>query len=330
LQEIVVTLLLAAHLLAMNVASAGPLVGTWLLWRVDRDAGTGAGSSSRILWLSLRLLIVGSLLGGCLLLLPNASLRAALGRFPAEAYWFAGLELIFSAGCILALIIGGAWFAERRRLAAVIALLSATNLLYHFPPLMAVLGELAADPRWAADEQIDRAALLRLWARPEILALWAHFVLASLAVAPIAALWPSPRRDSEARLNDSPAIVRRLGAWALAATLLQIPVGLWLLAASDAAARDSMLGENLWASACFAGGVLAALWLLQTLTAIVLGDKRSAVRRAGLLLVLVTTLMSATLRASRAPSIEKAPRDHATAPSPSTSQTPLASVGVEA
>jgi hypothetical protein len=298
-------LLLAAHLLAMNVASAGPLVGTWLLWRHDdSQAGGKDHTSGRVFRLSLASLVVGSLLGGCLLLAPNESLRAALRRFPADAYWFAGIELLFSAGCILALIMGGAWIAKRRRLAAVIALLSATNLLYHFPPLMAVIGELAADPRWAADEQINRAALLRLWARPEILALWAHFVLASLAVAPIAALWP-PRHDAQTASIQSQQVVRRLGAWALAATVLQIPVGLWLLATSDAAARDSMLGENLFASACFSGGVLAALWLLQTLTAIVLGDEGNAVRRAGLLLVVVTTLMSSTLRASRTPSIEK-------------------------
>jgi len=295
----VTTLVLAAHLLAMNVASAGPLVAAWLLWQ-DRGSGqVGAPWSVRLCRLSLAMLVVGSALGAGLLLLPNPAVRGVLARFPADAYWFAGLELVFSAACMLALIVGRDWFAKRRWLAAAVALASATNLLYHFPPLMAVIGELAADPRWASAEVLDRPALLQLWRRPEILSLWIHFVLASLAVAPIAALWQRARRDKELDDPNAEPIVRRLGAWALGATLLQLPVGLWLLAAADDSVRESMMGRDAAASLFFAGGLVAAMGLVQALVGIALGEGPRGVQRAGWLLVLVTVLMSATLRTSR-------------------------------
>jgi hypothetical protein len=313
--DFVITLLLAAHLLAMNVASAGPLVGVWL---ARRPEGVGLPSGHGLMWLSLAALVAGSLLGGALLLFPHPALRAALTRFPASEYGFAGLELVFSAGCMVALIVNDQAIGKRRFIAWGLALLSATNLLYHFPPLMAVIGELAANPAWATAEQIDRAVLLRLWRRPEVLALWVHFVLASMAVAPIAALM-CLKRQSQDKHAAAGAITRRLGAWALAATALQIPAGLWLLSTNTNAARDSMLGSDVTASVCFAGGVLAALWLLQTLVTVALGDEVAAAHRAGLLVVLVTVLMTGTLRTSRSADTERAsradpirePRDHA-------------------
>jgi hypothetical protein len=321
-QELAITLLLAAHLLAMNVASAGPLIAVWLMGR--RRAGEDGGLllGRRVLGLSLTALITGSLIGGALILAPNPSLRAALARFPEDAYWFAGIELLFSAVCI-GLLMAGDWASRRPRLAFCVALLGASNLLYHFPPLMAVIGELTANPRWATEERIDRDALLSLWVRPEILSLWLHFTLASFAVAAVAALRPwSPSTSEDARPMD-PDIVQRLSAWALGATVLQIPVGLWLLTSTAAEARESMMGSNLLASACFAGGVLAALWLLQTLLTMALGE-RGGVRRAGLLLVLVTVLMSATLRTSRTAKPVHAPRDNADATTINSQAAPLA------
>jgi len=321
-QEFATTLLLAAHLLAMNIASAGPLVGAWLMGRRGPGEESGRELGRCVVRLSLAALVVGSFIGGGLILAPNPPLRAALARFPEDAYWFAGLELLFSAACIGALMVGD-WASRFKRLAFGVALLSSTNLLYHFPPLMAVIGELTANPRWATDELIDRAALLRLWVRPEILSLWLHFALASLAVASIAALRPWSRRVSNDASPMDPAVVQRLGVWALAATALQIPVGLWLLTSTAAEARESMMGSNALASACFAGGVLAALWLLQTLLALALGDDGGAVRRAGWLLVVVTVLMSATLRTSRTAAPVHAPRDNAHATPVSSQQRQL-------
>jgi hypothetical protein len=289
------TLLLAVHLLAMNVASAGPLVGAWLAWRGEQDSA----HSRRVFRTSLYALLVGSLLGGSLLVWPSDGLREALGRFPADAYWFGALELLFSTACMAVLAFGGTPIVRRSWLVGGLAVASATNLLYHFPPLMAVLGELAADPAWAKADVIDRAALLQLWARPEVISLWAHFVFASIAVSCVATMLPTRSSSLEEREEPASRVDRRLGAVALVVSALQIPVGLWLLGTTGVGERDLILGGGLIATLCFGGGVLAALWLLQTLLAVTLGEGRSAVLRSAALLVAVTVLMTATLRATR-------------------------------
>jgi hypothetical protein len=306
--SILITILLSAHLLAMNVASAGPLAGATLAWRGQRK------SAARVFRLSLWCLAVGALLGALIVAWPTEGLRSALRRFPAEAYWFAGLELLFSAACMAALIVIVHRPARRPWLIAVLAIVTAMNLLYHFPPLMTVVGELAADPSWAREEVIDRDALLKLWLRPEVLALWTHFGLASLAVACVAAMWPPKKPKGEMTGSPTDSSTRRLAAIALAATGLQIPVGLWLLSTTGAREREAILGSDPIASLCFAAGVLGALWLLQTLLAVALGEGREAITRASLLLVAVTVLMTATLRNSRAESSTKPRRDSSAAP----------------
>jgi hypothetical protein len=293
---LIVTLLLAAHLLTMNVASAGPLVGLWLFWRRGDDAG--ARRAGNVFRMSLAAFVAGSILGGALLLWPSPGLRSALSRFPVDAYAFAGVELVFSALCLVGLIIA-ARRGGPRWLTALLAIGSALNLLYHFPPLMAVLGELAADSAWTAAERLDRQTLVHLWQRPEILSLWLHFILASLAAAAVFALWLRPFSDADANAPSRHVLARKLGAWALAATLLQLPAGLWMLTASHAAVRDRIMGGSLIASACFAGGVMTAVWLLHTLAMLSLGEGERAVRRAGWLIIAVTVLMTATLRTSR-------------------------------
>lgn len=298
--QLAIILLLAVHLLAMNVASTAPLAGAWLRGRRHGDPGRREAGARGVFKLSLGALGCGAAVGGLLLLAPSAGMRAALARFPANAYWFAGAEILFSAACLY----GCVKLADWRRTTWVLALLAATNLLYHFPPLMAVLGELAANPNWAADEVIDRRTLLRLWIRQEVLSLWLHFALASIAVGCVAALayrrWLQvPATDAEEAHSDG-YISRRLAGWALGATLLQIPVGIWLLLASDEAARQSMLGDNWIATASLALGVWVALGVMQSLAAIAWGDmERRQLGRACVLLVVTVVLMSATLKTSR-------------------------------
>ena len=311
--EAITTLLLAVHLLAMNVASAGPLAGAWLLHR-----GLKAGENERrpllhasrrtFAW-SLVALVVGSLVGGAMLIAPSEGMQAALRRFPPDAYWFAGSEILFSAICMAA-----CWRLQRwPKTTWLLTLASVSNLLYHFPPLMAVLGELAADPRWTDKEVLDRETLLGLWARPEILSLWLHFILASIAVGFVAALAASvPCTNDEsgaqtAATAPSPAdrIARPLAGAALAATLLQVPVGLWLLFSSDEAAQQSMLGGSWLATMGLAGGVWVSLGVMQSLATIAWGGSdRRQLRRTSFLLGLTVLLMSATLRGSRQVGIE--------------------------
>ncbi|MBA4106569.1 MAG: hypothetical protein C0485_12490 [Pirellula sp.] len=303
--ETATTLLLAVHLLAMNVASAGPLAGAWLRRLSLRDGAAnsdllerGARATFRG---SLLGLAIGALVGGAMLLAPSAGMRAALRRFPADAYWFAGAEILFSAACIF----GCRKLSRRPKLTWLLAIVAATNLLYHFPPLMAVLGELAADPHWADDETLHRKALIRLWIRPEVMSLWAHFALASMAVGFTAALAVCHRavRNEAEQVDDRTA--RRLAGWALGATILQIPVGIWLLLASDEAAQQSMMGESWLATIGLAGGVWVALGVMQSLATIAWGDSdRRQVNRACILLALTVLFMSVTLRVSRRAGVE--------------------------
>jgi hypothetical protein len=286
--------LLGAHLLAMNVAAAGPLVWGWLVGRRDERR---LELARRIAGRSLLALAVGIALGAALLAAPNPELRAALQRFPASAYWYAAAELVFSAGWMAVMLFAARRVQGRPWLAWFIAIISASNLLYHFPPWMAVIGRLAVDPSWAAGEVIPRAALLRLAARPEILALWMHFVLAAIAGAAIAALWPAQGENAD--VADQ-SVWRPLAVAALAMSLLQLPVGAWLTATSSPAMRNALLGGELYASACFLAGVLAALWLMHTLALIALGDAAPAMRRrAGWSLAVVALLMTATLVTGR-------------------------------
>lgn len=308
------TLLLAVHLLAMNLASAGPLAGAWLRRLSCRDGETNGSLLERgaraTFWWSLVGLAIGAIIGGAMLLAPSAGMRAALRRFPADAYWFAGAEILFSAACIF-----GCWKLSRRpKLTWLLAIVATTNLLYHFPPLMAVLGELAANPAWADAEVLQRKALVWLWIRPEVLSLWAHFALASIAVGFTLALAICHRavRDETEKVDDRTA--RRLAGWALGATVLQIPVGIWLLLASDAAAQQAMMGESWLATISLAGGVWVALGVMQSLATIAWGGSdRRQVDRACVLLAITVTLMSFTLRASRQADIAPAAVRHPTA-----------------
>jgi hypothetical protein len=304
--EVVTTLLLAIHLLAMNVASAGPLAGAWLRGRGGRSGGGGGdwrecGARRTFAW-SLAALTIGAIVGGAMLLAPSEGMHAALARFPQNAYWYAGAEILFSAACIL-----GCWKLTRwPKLTWLLAIATATNLLYHFPPLMAVLGELAADANWTNDAMLDRATLKRLWLRPEILSLWAHFVLAAIAIGFTAALAACDRpfgegaEESKHAAHGDIVTARRLAGTALAATVLQIPVGIWLLLASDDAAQQSMMGGSWLATIGLAGGVWVALGVMQSLAAIAWdGTDRRQLYRACVLLALTVLLMSMTLRSSR-------------------------------
>ncbi len=289
--DLLVDGVLAAHLLAMNVACAGPLVALWLIRGRRGENADRRQLAVRVARLSLLALVIGGLLGGWAVMASGEGLRAAIHRFPASAYWFGLSELIFSAVCIAGLARG----VELRWpfwASVLLALASASNLLYHFPPWMAVIGELAVNPDWASGQLLDHRTLLALYKQPEIAATWLHFVLASFAAASIAALWISRQGDDESS-------TRGLGLWALLATACQIPAGVWMVVSRNDAVRDALLGGEWFATLLFAAGVLAALALLQVLLGVVLGEGEWAVRRATFLLVIVTLLMTATLRHSR-------------------------------
>jgi len=304
LLESLIVVGMTVHLLAVNLACAGPLVCIWLhFFSTDGDLRDRLGKS--LAWISLAALMLGMLTGGVLILIaPTSGLHEAIGRFPARAYWMAGIELIFSLACLL--IYAVFWKPLRRKrwqrwLHALISLLGTSNLLYHFPPLMVVLGKLAADPAWTKTPIIHRPAFLELMFRGDVFSLTNHFGLASFAVAAVAVLMLLSRLPGDDH-EQQPAkqIARKAAALALLVSALQIPVGIWVLATVSGAERNALTGGDPLSSLLFVAGMLLTFLLLQRLTAIAIGefDSRS-LRRVGWLLVVLVLLMTATLRGSR-------------------------------
>jgi cytochrome bd-type quinol oxidase subunit 2 len=288
---------LAAHLVAMNIAAAGPLACAYLTASQSSDLEW----ARRLARWSLASLIVGAFIGGLLLVSPSQGMRASLARFSPDTYWFAAAELVFSLCCLVLLARLSCGPKRRVFWTWILAFATATNLLYHFPPLMAAIGKIAVDPRWATDPVVSHPVLLRLAARPEVLSLWFHFVLASVTGAAIVSICSSRGMRDRAATDDAVA-VRRFAAAALIATLLQLPVGMWVLLTSSGPEQDALMGQDWRATSCFAAGVLLAMGLLQALAAISAGDTQPpARRRAAGLFVAVAILMAATLTLSRTP-----------------------------
>jgi len=293
---------LSIHLLLMNLASAGPLFSVWLGRRgVDNDS-VWDDLGRRLAWLSFWAFVLGIFAGGGqLFLAPSAGLWDALARFPIRALWIAGAELAFSLVCLL--LYAGSWstLGKHRLGHASLALLSSSNLLYHFPPLMSVLGKLVNDPTWAKSQTLDRSALLPLMMRGEIVALSTHFVLASLAVAAIVVLWLASQSDKDQRWQHSVLpLARRAAGVALIVSVMQLPVGIWLFISVPQTARAAMMGNSVVASLAFIGALLLTFLLLQRLLTIAIGTIRpSELRQVCWLLVTLVLLMTTTLHKIR-------------------------------
>jgi hypothetical protein len=284
--------LLAAHLVAMNIAAAGPLACAWMVSRPAPESER----ARRLANLSVAALLIGSALGGFLLLAPNKAMHAALSRFPASTFWFAGAEVLFSLCCLMAIALVVRGGRSRPAWIWIFAIATATNLLYHFPPLMAVIGKLTGNPQWSRDAIIDHPTLLALTSRADILALWLHYILASLAGAAILALCCRNREV----VSSNEGVDGRLAGVALALTLLQLPVGSWVLLASTGRARNALMGQDATATLCLAAGILLTVGLLHSLAAIAFGDAEYATRRrAASLFLAIALFMSATLKVSQ-------------------------------
>lgn len=298
LYSFLIALALAAHLLAMNLAVAGPMLCIWL-WGRNRSADPIRGHVGRTLAsASLYALAIGSALGAMLWLFGSKTLNDAIMRMPTRGLWFAGLEILFSLACIWGCV--RCWKAQkdRRWLHAGLALLSSSNLLYHFPPLMTVLSRLAIDPNWAREDELTRPVLLSLMSRPEVLALTAHFAIASVAASAITCLWML-----RVTIGESSSVKRlaKGSAWiALVATALQLPVGVWLMVSLPKSEMTSMMGNNVLASLSFLGALLLTFMLLQRLLNIAIGEIRAKdMLSVAWILVALVFLMTITLLNSR-------------------------------
>lgn len=308
--DTLLVLVVTVHLLAVNVATAGPFVCMWLAWRRSTTQGQTDDESThlrveRFLTKQSFLGLVGaSLLGAVALYIlwlmqPTAYLRAAQA-IPSRRYWFGLVEVGFSLGCLawcLALLKREVRSSKgRTRWRIALNLFTGTNLLYHFPALFAIAGVLSTRPlregttihfqRWMLDA--------------EVLARTLHFLLASFAITGVLLIWLACRL---ARQGHPEANARRIAVWgarvSLVPTLLQLASGVWVLVAMPAANRDLLLGEDWLGTLLFALSLFATLALVHRLVAVALGafHDRELVGCVVLTLLVVTLMAGVRHRA---------------------------------
>ncbi len=309
--------LLTVHLLAVNLAAAGPLASLVLEWAATRRNLPAADELARRLSRhALVAFAIGTAIGVAFLAIlwsrENDPFVAAMLRFTRAKLWFAGAELLFYVVCqaIYLWMWPRPW--RRTSLGRVVhrsaAVLAATNLLYHFPPVMVVIADIAAG-HLDAPSVIDATVYRRLAFSPAVLSRSLHHIFAAVALAGLYAVVLAWREKSRAS-GDGPRDDRetqphiRAATWggriALVATLLQIPVGAWVLLTLDNS--RAVMGGDLAVTGLFAVAVIAALGLMHHLAALAFGDiGRKSVCSAVALFVVVVLLMTSTLVLARRP-----------------------------
>jgi len=298
--EIIVALILGAHLLCVDLAAAGPLVCLWL----DRKEGRGdeeAGRAGRfLLKASLHALLVGTLLGvvaGCFLW--DAQYREQLMRLASRVH-FGVWEWLFSL--VLLYLYRLSWrdattcCGAKRRLRWFLPLLASTNLLYHFPPLFLIFSQL--NP---AGAELTSAEFRARLVDGYVVARTVHFCLAALAVSGITLIIYTLKKGGSAETTEATYQPARWGArLALVATLLQLPVGIWIILQMGPAAQRTVMGGSLITTGLFVASLIGALALMHCLSVLAFGAfQRVLAVRTISLMILVILLMTLISRQSR-------------------------------
>ena len=296
--SIILGILLALHLLCMNVCSAGPLICIWL--NRKRSSVEAKRVGLKLAWASFWTLPVGValglLLGTVAYFAGERDLISILPLFWYKIHWGIA-EIVFSLVCSFGY---WAWAKHRhpqkalfRVLHGGLAFLTATNLLYHFPSLMTVMAK-SADGELAITEPVDAKIFRTLMYSPEVMAHVVHFWIASVAVGAVYVIWLA---ESE----KQPRPIQLFGArLALAATIFQFVSGFWLVTALPANQQSLVLGGSLLATGLMIVSVLAAFLLLQKLANMALGDEEKGQAKHVCQLMLATVvLMSCALQCLR-------------------------------
>ncbi|HET6880332.1 MAG TPA: hypothetical protein VFI31_09265 [Pirellulales bacterium] len=310
--SLALTAVASLHLLAVYVATMGPLVCLWLQLRSRAD-GLAANVNQQLLKMASAALIIAAALGGLAVLLigqlfPDAYLAAAR-LLPSSRYWpYGAVELVFSLVCfVMAAALAGEATASRLYFGArwFATLLGSTNLAYHFPTLFVMLGVLSARPeKWG-----QRLKFTTLLADPEIQSRVVHHLLAALVVTGAVIAWYGLRHGGDA--------VRAV-AWgakiSTAGLLCQLGTGLWVVMTMPAASRQMLFGDDLLAAGLFAGSLLATFFVLPGLAAAALGQTDApATKRSIVLALVIVVLMTATRHRTRAVLMSNRERHEATA-----------------
>jgi hypothetical protein len=308
LLAILLVITFAVHLAAVNIASAGPLVCAFIDWRAGKDSDSPLiNAAQRLATLGLFTLAGGILLGFLLLAIlwamDQEQYLNTLGAVPTGRWWFAAAEIGFYYLCMTpyALVSKG---ANRSRVWLVLPLLAATNLLYHFPPLFGVVS-VAAERESFHGLELTRDVYRQVATDPQTLSRIVHHWLAAIAMAGLTLTYLGSRgKKSESPTDDARPLL--IGSRiALLATMIQLPVGLWVVLQLPPASQNQVLGDDPAGTALLGLSLLAASLLLQALVTVSLGDiSPTAVRRCLVWMAVVLILMSGTLHRIRQTSVE--------------------------
>ncbi|QDU95394.1 hypothetical protein [Lignipirellula cremea] len=309
------SLVFAIHLICMNVASAGPLGAAWLDWR-GRRGDLAAAQTGRWLAGTAALCLLGGALAGLALgaLVWDDAFHKALLAVRSRIF-FGAWEIVFSLVLMVAQYASARWSRQPAGVGScvfrsVLAVLASSNLLYHFPPLFAVVRQLAASgaPELPLTSAEFRAAMLT----PGVWSLAVHFALASFAMVGLVVMLKLAFRKTPDAKDVNPAgnemdpadkeagdrLVAWGGRWALIPTLLQLPVGVWVLFQFPGRVQDRLTGGEPLLAALFGAAVFAALGLMHHLSAVAMGDaSRKTTFLATGMMGLVVLLMAGLLRA---------------------------------
>ena len=301
--------LLTGHLACMNVASGAPLLALWLEWKDRRGDAIAPQAAKYLGAAAIFTLLLGSLLGALIGWLKWTPEYATIWQVQLWDKAKMGLlELVFSGALLI-----GYWIWRKYAILptrrgyigrSLLLLLTGTNLLYHFPPLLMVATKLA-DGGFPADANIPSVIIPRAFPRlmtyDEIPALTVHFALASLAMAGIMLLGLALRR---LRSDEDPRGAKRIIAWggwsAFIATGLQLIVGLWLLATTPPDMQAQLTGSAWLPTICLVVSLGLVVWLLRELAELTLGEPtRGGLIRTMIAMLGVILLMTAARQLSR-------------------------------
>lgn len=291
------------HLICAHLAAAGPLVSVAMeWWGRRRDLPRFILAGRFLAMSSLVSLLIAALLGGALAGLlwsePSNRTFSVLARLPPAQLWSFVAEILFYIVCMTLYI--AFWPGEKSCpalywLHRLLALLAATNLLYHFPPFFTAVAIASGDPS-LADGPIHADTFKQIRFSPQTWVLTVHHWLAAVAVTGVQLLAAPvllPHQGNEVREPGISILGARL---ALGATLLQFVVGPMIFSFLPGNLQLALLGRDPLVMSMFAVSLLLTLLLVYRLiTASVEPSSRADAVLIAALLLAVIFLMTGTL-----------------------------------
>ncbi len=306
---------------------AGPWFCIWLESRGRRDDDPLARRLDLLIarW-SLVAFFLGAGLGMALLgvswLMGRADYFAAVRMVPTDRLVYTLCELVFYYFCMVAYcrLAGrriGSPSPRHPWTSQLLAIAAASNLMYHFPALFTMLTVLSHRPEWW-HQTLDRSLYHELLTDPEVVSRVAHVWLAAIATVAVVVMLlatsvPQDQRPRGTRLAASAAF------GAFVASVLQIPVGLWLASALPESHDVPLWQADGYALALLAVAVGLTLLLCRQIAEVAFagGDHAEARRAIVTLAVIVLLMCGAEQRLADLPVDAAARRTVSTGPEPS-------------